>query len=89
MIESSPSLCVLLFDKEIFQDLTTINLVTVSSKRQLKAEQEQISNIIYFQPKGELYFNGNGKQPGYGNHAGLFAVLENKPDLMESDFRIV
>lgn len=76
-------------DQEIFQGLTSINLVTVSSKRQLKAQQTQDSNLIYFEPKGELYFNRNGNQTGYGNNAGLFAVFKNQPDLLESDFRIV
>ena len=76
-------------DKDIFQDLTNINLATVSTKRQLKTEQEQTSNIIYFEPKGQLYFDRNDDQPGYGKNAGLFAILKGGPDLTESDFKII
>ena len=66
-----------------------IDLVTVSSNHQLKKQQSQSSRFIYFEPKGQLYFDRNGDQPGYGQNAGLFAVLKGGPDLTESNFKIV
>ncbi|MEC8215272.1 MAG: ELWxxDGT repeat protein, partial [Cyanobacteriota bacterium] len=77
-------------DKEIFGlSGKPIDLVTVSSNRQLKAQQSQPSQFIYFEPKGQLYFDRNDEQTGYGKNAGLFAVLKGGPDLTESDFKLI
>ena len=72
-----------------FPGLSEINLVTVSSKRQLKAQQTQPSNVIYFEAKGKLYFDQNGTKKGYSEEGGLFAILRGGPDLTESGFQIV
>ena len=72
-----------------FPGLSVINLVTVTSKRQLNAQKTQPSNLVYFEPKGKLYFDQNGSDPGYGDDGGLFAILKGGPDLAESAFRIV
>jgi len=72
-----------------FQGLSEINLVTVSSKRQLKAQKTQPSNFIYYENKGKLFFDQNGTQKGYGEEGGLFAILKGGPDLTESSFLIV
>ncbi|MEC8687853.1 MAG: ELWxxDGT repeat protein [Cyanobacteriota bacterium] len=72
-----------------FSGLSVVNLVTVTSKRQLKSQKTQPSNLIYFEPKGKLYFDRNGSDPGYGDDGGLFAILKGGPDLAESSFRIV
>ena len=76
-------------DQNIFKDLKAINLVTVSSKQQLNAQKKQGSNIIYFEPKGELYFNSNESQPGFGESGGLFAIVQGGPDLAESNFAVI
>jgi len=72
-----------------FRGLSEINLVTVSSGRQLKVQQKQPSNLIYFEAKGKLYFDQNGNKQGYGEEGGLFAILKGGPDLMESNVLIV
>ena len=72
-----------------FPGLSEINLVTVSSKRQLKAQQTLPSNIIYFEAKGKLYFDQNATEKGYGKEGGLFAILKGGPDLTESSFQII
>ena len=77
-------------DRDIFEESgKRIDLVTVSSNRQLKAQQSQPSQFIYFEPKGQLYFDRNDDQSGYGKNAGLFAILKGGPDLTESDFKII
>ena len=63
--------------------------MTVSSKRQLKAQRTQPSNVIYFEAKGTLYFDQNGTKKGYGEDGGLFATLKGEPGLTESSFQIV
>ena len=77
-------------DRDIFKKSgKQIDLVTVSSGRQLKAQQSQPSQFIYYEPKGELYFDRNIAESGYGNNAGLFAILKGGPDLSETDFKLV
>jgi Ca2+-binding RTX toxin-like protein len=44
--------------------------------------------IVYNQKTGDLFYNANGSQPGFGS-GGLFATLEGAPELKESDFSIV
>ena len=72
-----------------FRGLSEINLVTVSSNRQLKAQQKQPSNFIYYEAEGKLYFDQNESNKGYGKEGGLFAILKGGPDLTESSFQIV
>ncbi len=79
----------LVLSSNAFPGLSEINLVTVSSKRQLKAQKTQPSNIIYFEAKGKLYFDQNETKKGYGEDGGLFAILKGGPDLTESSFEIV
>ena len=74
---------------DAFPGLSEINLVTVSSKRQLKAQRQESSNLIYFEAKGQLYFDQNNDQNGFGEDGGLFAILKGGPDLTESAFRIL
>ena len=38
------------------------------------------TNFIYLKSTGELYYNENGKLPGYGE-GGVFAILENKANI--------
>ena len=38
------------------------------------------TNFIYLKSTGELYYNENGKLPGYGD-GGIFAILENKANI--------
>ncbi|MEM1168499.1 MAG: Calx-beta domain-containing protein [Cyanobacteria bacterium P01_H01_bin.35] len=43
--------------------------------------------IVYDSTTGELFYNANGSQEGFGD-GGQFAVLENLPDLGAEDFRL-
>ena len=79
----------LALDADVFDNLSDIDLVTVTSKKQLKTQRDNNTKLIYFEPKGKLYFNRNGTEPGYGEDGGLFAILKGGPDLSESAFRIV
>ena len=38
------------------------------------------TDFIYLQSTGELYYNENGRLPGYGD-GGIFAILENKANI--------
>ena len=75
--------------RNVFDSLTDIDLVTVTSKTQLATQSGSSTALIYFEPKGQLYFNQNGDESGYGEDGGLFAILKGGPDLSESAFRIL
>ena len=75
--------------RDVFDGLTDIDLVTVTSKTQLATQSGSSTALIYFEPKGQLYFNQNGDESGYGEDGGLFAILKGGPDLSESAFRIL
>jgi hypothetical protein len=47
------------------------------------------TNFIYNQPKGELIFNANGVQSGFGENGGVFAILVGKPSLTGSSVSFV
>jgi hypothetical protein len=42
------------------------------------------ANFVYNQQKGELIFNANSTQPGFGDDGGVFAVLVGHPKLLSS-----
>ena len=76
--------------RDVFDGLTDIDLVTVTRKTQLSDQRDNNDTaLIYFEPKGKLYFNQNGDESGYGEDGGLFAILKGGPDLSESAFRIL
>ena len=75
--------------RDVFDGLTDIDLVTVTSKTQLATQSNNSTALIYFEPRGKLYFNQNGDASGYGEDGGLFAILKGGPDLSESAFRIL
>jgi hypothetical protein len=47
------------------------------------------ANFVYNQPKGELTFNANGIQSGFGENGGVFAVLVGKPSLVGSSVSFI
>ena len=75
--------------RDVFDGLDDIDLVTVTSKKQLRTQRNNSTALIYFEPKGKLYFNQNGDESGYGDEGGLFAILKGGPDMRESAFRII
>ena len=53
---------------------------TASRTKKLKKLARQDMDVIYFEPRGQLIYNQNGDNPGFGR-GGTFAILENKPEL--------
>jgi len=73
----------------VFPGLSKVKLKTVSGKKQCKKAQSGRSNIVYNQGNGELFYNANGSDSGLGKAGGIFAIVENKPDLIAADFVIM
>jgi len=59
----------------------------VSSKKALKAAQKSDSDLIYYQPLGQLFYDQNGSGKGFGS-GGLFAVLSGAPVLEAADLAV-
>ena len=53
------------------------------NKKQLKRLSKDCNDFVYYQKKGQLYFDGNCYEKGWGrkNEGGLIAVLKGKPEL--------
>jgi len=68
--------------------LGDIEFVAAESKKQLKSELKSSANIVYYQPRGELYYDQNSRKNGFGK-GGLFATLEGSPMLSAEDFALL
>jgi hypothetical protein len=79
----------LLLDSNSFTGFTRIRLKTVSNKKALKKALASKATIVYYQDKGQLFYNSDGKRKGAGDDGGQFATIENLADLTGGDFRII
>ena len=78
----------ILVDKEVFDLGEQIKLKTVASRKALRKASKTNNPFVYYEKKGFLYFNENGKESGWGD-GGLLAILQGKPELGAFDFTIV
>jgi ELWxxDGT repeat protein len=75
--------------RDAFTGLKRIMLKTVHSKKQFKKEQSKSSNLIYDIKKGELWYDANGRDKGFGQDGGIFMIIENNAPLTPGNFTIV
>ena len=61
---------------------------SAKSKKALKALSRQDYDIVYYERKGFLYFDGNGSQKNWGkkSEGGIFAKIDKDLDLTIDDF---
>ena len=71
-----------------FAELKDIYLESVDSTKQLKKLSQTEANMIYFQAKGQLFYDANGSETGLGGDGGLIAKLRGQPDLDTSHLRL-
>ena len=78
-------------EPEVFDGIKKRKLKTTTTLQQFNRELERKSNIIYFEPTGELYFDQNGRKAGFGDpkESGLFAILKGAPDLNPTDIGLI
>ena len=74
-----------------FKNNSNLKFASTNSKKELKQLSMQGYDIVYFEKKGRLYFDGNdtGKSWGDSDEGGLFAVLKGKPELTVEDFTLL
>lgn len=70
-----------------FAELQDINLQKAETKRDLKILSQTNAEIIYFQTKGQLFYDANGTEEGYGD-GGLIAKLKGGPALTTDNLRL-
>ncbi len=66
------------------------SLAIAESNKELKSLAKEDYDLIYFEPKGDLYVDGNGDSKGFGkkSEGGIIADLPNDTILSESDVLI-
>ena len=71
-------------DKEII-------FATAKNKKELKLLSKEDNNIVYYEKKGHLYYDGNGSDKNWGNvdEGGLFAILKGRPELGADDIMLL
>ena len=76
---------------EVVGDLTEDpTLAIADTKKDLKQLSKDGYDLLYFEPKGDLYVDGNGDSKGFGkkSEGGMIADLPNDTILTESDVLI-
>lgn len=63
---------------EAFGGLNQIRFAAVSGRRNIRAATVTERTLIYNNQTGELLFNANGSEPGFGT-GGVFARLQGAP----------
>ena len=66
----------------------TFTFAVAENKKGLKAASRQDNDIVYYEKKGFLYYDGNGSKNNWGkkNVGGLFAKINKGLDLTADDF---
>jgi len=78
-----PKSDVLIFGKGRFKTMSEEPSICIAAnKKDFKQALRSDSDFIYNNGTGQLYFNENGAQGGFGK-GGLFAILNQKPQLDE------
>ena len=80
-----------LIDDVLYELNADPSLAIAGSKTELKSLAKEDYDLIYFEPKGDLYVDGNGDSKGFGkiSEGGMIADLPNNTILSESDVLIV
>ena len=60
-----------------------------ASKKDLRKLSRGDVDLIYFEPKGLLYYNQNDEKKGFGKSGGLFAIFDGSPELSVSDISLL
>ena len=65
-----------------------ISFASATTKRRLRLLSKSDFDLVYFEPKGRLFANGNGHELGWGDSSegGLMAIFKGKPELNATDF---
>jgi len=66
-----------------------VEFKTVQTSRQLLEASEGEANLIYFEPYGLLFHDGNFEAKGFGDEGSVIAVLEGSPEISQSSISVL
>ena len=72
----------------LFKGIGELDFVTVANRKGSQRAARTDNDIIYEQSTGQLYFNANSSDQGFGSKGGLFAILDSSPLIGDSQFVI-
>jgi hypothetical protein len=79
----------LALSRKRFRGIDKLDFTQVASRKDLKSAARGDFDVIYLEPRGELYFNQNGDARGFGRSGGLFAILETAPSISSEQFMLM
>ena len=90
IIDFNPAKDQLLIAKKALKGIgNNPEFVTASSRKEMKSLRQEAMEIVYFEPKGQLYYNQNDEGKGFGKKGGLFAILNGSPELSEDNIGLL
>lgn len=79
----------LLFSRAVLPGVNQLSLKSVRSSKALKRALRSRTPLVYQQRSGDLFFNANGRKPGFGEAGGLLAILEGAPPLLAEHLELL
>ena len=74
--------------RRLFKGIGELDFVSVANRKGSQRAARTDNDIIYEQSTGQLYFNANSNDQGFGSKGGLFAILDSSPLIGDSQFVI-
>ena len=70
---------------------SSISFASTNSNKTLRQLSKYDIDFVYFEKKGQLYFDGNGSNKNWGDseEGGLVAILKGKPEVSMDDFTLL
>ena len=70
---------------------SSISFASTNSNKKLRQLSKYDIDFVYFEKKGQLYFDGNGSSKNWGDseEGGLVAILKGKPEVSMDDFTLL
>ena len=73
------------------EGVSNISFASTNSTKKLRKLSKEDIDFVYFEKKGQLYFDGNGSNKNWGDseEGGLVAILKGKPEVSMDDFTLL
>lgn len=91
IINFNASLDTIVIENDVLGGDGNVNFITAKSKKEIKNLQKSEFNIIHNRKTGQVFYNANGNEPGFGfeKNVGLLCIIEPGTNGLNADsFRI-
>lgn len=75
--------------RKVFKGMGSMEFDIAANRQQLRAMAKSGADIIYQEQTGQLFFNANGEEKGFGKSGGLFAILEGSPLISSTNLMLI